>query len=104
MYSPLHAAFTLGFNQTSYSFDEDQSGPVCVVIEQGGIERTQGVDFSITFADGTATGVLISLFQHISMVTYPMQRQTQTTVQVFRQYCSPLTRIHHQKGCALISP
>ena len=48
----------MGFEQTTYSYNEDESGQVCVVIEQGGVESNQGVDLSFSFTDGTATGEL----------------------------------------------
>ena len=51
----------MGFGQSAYSFNEDESGQVCVVIEEGGVESTQGVDLSVTFSDGTATGELLHL-------------------------------------------
>ena len=50
------AGVALGFGQTTYSYNEDESGMACVVIEQGGVESNQGVDLSFTFSDGTATG------------------------------------------------
>ena len=56
-----HHTFTtldvaLGFGQATYSFNEDESGQVCVVIEQGGVESNQGVNLLFSFTDGTATG------------------------------------------------
>ena len=59
--SYLTTAVALGFGQTTYSFNEDVSGQVCVVIEQGGIESTQGVTLSVTLSDGTATGEFLIL-------------------------------------------
>ena len=58
MLSRTCTAFTIGFELTEYSFREDAGGAeVCVVIEEGGIERFFGVQLRISFIEGTATGV-----------------------------------------------
>ena len=50
-------AFTVGFEQTEYTFREDAGGEVCVVLEEGGIQGDQSVELTLGASDGTATGM-----------------------------------------------
>ena len=103
----------MGYGQTAYSFNEDESGQVCVVIEEGGVESTQGVDLSVTFSDGTATGELVHLLVcqgrlyiiietnyrgRNELLYFHLQWLTQTMIQLsWTPSQSLLTKTHLQK-------
>lgn len=53
----INAALRIGFDQVSYSFDEDQaSKQACIIIEEGSIEGNLQITLTVQFSDGTATG------------------------------------------------
>ncbi len=53
-----YTVLMVGFNQNSYSFDEDQATgkQACIVIEVGSIEGNLPLTFTVSFSDGTALG------------------------------------------------
>lgn len=49
-------AVTVGFEEASYTFNEDEGGMVCVVLEEGSIESSSPITLTLNVTDGSATG------------------------------------------------